>query len=306
MNRAEGITAGLIAPVAEPGSEGLAPIIAGQASFARLRPGAALEIRTPVGFVFTYGEAGADLSGGARSGALLRLRELLADARDYAQHRDAYAAGARRTYAGTRLDLEALQPLLHGQVPLLAEVQRASDIMALLQLAREEQLRLVIIGGTEAWQVASALAAAKVPVVLDVFENLPSSFETLGATFDNAAKLNAAGVEIAFAYAEHYNPRNARQLAGNAVAHGLPYTVALAAITRNPAHLYGADATLGTIEPGKAADVVLWDGDPLETTTMATHVIIGGELVSPITRQTLLRERYRHLGQPQPPAYVKP
>jgi len=306
VNRAEGITAGLVAPEASMDSSGLGPIIAGQASFLRLKPGMAIDVRTPVGFVFTYGEAGADLSGGARSAVLLRLRALLDDARDYAAHREAFNNGARREYTGTRQDLEALQPLLAGKVPLLAEVHRASDILILLKLAREQQLKLVIIGGAEAWEVAPQLAAAKVPVVLDVFENLPSSFEMLGATFENAARLNAAGVEIAFAYAEHYNPRNARQLAGNAVAHGLPYDAALAAITRNPARIYGVGNTLGTLEVGKTADLVVWDGDPLETSTLTTQVYVGGEQVPTTSRQTLLRDRYRTPRGTLPPAYVHP
>ena len=306
VNRAEGITAGLVAPEASINSSGLGTIIAGQASFLRLKPGMAIDVRTPVGFVFTYGEAGADLSGGARSAVLLRLRALLDDARDYAAHREAFNNGARREYTGTRQDLEALQPLLAGKAPLLAEVHRASDILVLLKLAREQQLKLVIIGGAEAWEVAPQLAAAKVPVVLDVFENLPSSFEMLGATFENAARLNAAGVEIAFAYAEHYNPRNARQLAGNAVAHGLPFDAALAAITRNPARIYGVGNTLGTLEAGKTADLVVWDGDPLETSTLTTQVYVGGEAVPTTSRQTLLRDRYRTPRGTLPPAYVHP
>ena len=306
VNRAEGITAGLVAPEAAINSSGLGTIIAGQASFLRLKPGMAIDVRTPVGFVFTYGEAGADLSGGARSAVLLRLRALLDDARDYAAHREAFNNGARREYTGTRQDLEALQPLLAGKAPLLAEVHRASDILVLLKLAREQQLKLVIIGGAEAWEVAPQLAAAKVPVVLDVFENLPSSFEMLGATFENAARLNAAGVEIAFAYAEHYNPRNARQLAGNAVAHGLPFDAALAAITRNPARIYGVGNTLGTLEAGKTADLVVWDGDPLETSTLTTQVYVGGEAVPTTSRQTLLRDRYRTPRGTLPPAYVHP
>ena len=306
VNRAEGITAGLVAPEASASGDGLGPVIAGQASFLRLQPGMAIDVRTPVGFVFAYGEAGADLSGGARSAALLRLRALLDDARDYAANRQAFNQGARREYTGTRQDLEALQPLLAGKVPLLAEVQRASDILVLLKVAREQGLKLVVVGGAEAWEVAPQLAAAKVPVVLDVFNNLPDSFDMLGATMENAARLNAAGVEIAFAYAEHYNPRNARQLAGNAVARGLPFAAALAAITRNPARIYGLGDTLGTLEAGKTADLVVWDGDPLETTSMTTQVYVGGEAAPTTTRQTLLRDRYRNPRGAMPPAYVHP
>lgn len=306
VNRAEGITHALVAPAAVPGTDGIAPVIAGQAAFIQLGQGIDLVIRSPAGFVFTYGEAGAQNSGGARSAALLRLRELLEDARDYASNRKAFEQGSRREYAATRLDLDALQPLLAGKVPLLAEVHRASDIRAVLRLARDFSLKLVVIGGAEAWRVAGDLAAARVPVVIDVFDNLPSRFETLGATFDNAARLDGAGVEVAFAYSEHYNPRNARQLAGNAVAHGLRYETALAAITRVPARIYGAGASVGTLEPGRAADLVIWDGDPLEATTMAERVFIAGAPMPVESRQTRLRDRYRRLGGPLPQGYSKP
>ncbi|MCC7198462.1 MAG: amidohydrolase family protein [Gammaproteobacteria bacterium] len=306
VNRAEGITRALVAPAAVQGADGIAPVIAGQAAFIHLGRGNDLVVKSPAGFVFTYGETGAQYSGGARSAALLRLRELLEDARDYARNRKAFDQGSRREYAGTRLDLDALQPLLAGKVPLLAEVHRASDIRAVMRLASEFALKLVIIGGAEAWRVAGELATAKVPVVIDVFDNLPSRFETLGATFDNAARLDAAGVEVAFAYSEHYNPRNARQLAGNAVAHGLRYEAALAALTRVPARIYGVGASEGTLEPGKVADLVIWDGDPLETTTMAERVFVAGEAMPTSSRQTQLRDRYRRPGGPLPQGYAKP
>jgi imidazolonepropionase-like amidohydrolase len=143
-------------------------------------------------------------------------------------------------------------------------------------------------------------------VILDAFANLPESFESLGATLTNAARLHAAGVAVAFATSDHSNPRNVRQLAGNAVAHGLPYDAALAAITAVPAHIFDAAAATGTLEPGRFADLVIWSGDPLETSSFAEQVFVDGEPVSTQNRQTLLRERYRQLGGPLPPGYVKP
>ncbi|MBM5810748.1 MAG: amidohydrolase family protein [Gammaproteobacteria bacterium] len=306
VNRSEGITSAVVAPEAVPDATGIAPVIAGQAALLHLGTAAEPQVSTPAGFVFTYGEAGAENSGGARGMALLRLRELLDDARDYARNRAAFEAGARRDYAATRVDLEALQPLLAGRVPLLIEAQRASDILAALRVAGNYGLRSVIIGGAEAWRVADQLAHEDVPVIFDPFDNLPAAFESLDATLANAARLHAAGVAVAFVTSAHYNPRNVRQLAGNAVAHGLPYAAALAAITAVPARTFGAAATTGTLEPGRRADLVIWSGDPLETSSFAEQVFIGGELMPAQNRQTLLRERYRRLGGPLPPGYTKP
>lgn len=152
--------------------------------------------------------------------------------------------------------------------------------------------------------VADKLTAAKVPVILNPIDNLPASFERLGSTLENAAKLHQAGVVIAFSTDETHNARNMKQLAGNAVANGLPYEAGLAAITRNPARIYGLDQSVGSIEKGKSADLVIWDGDPLELTTFAEQVFIGGREIPMVSRSTLLKDRYLNLDRAMPPAYA--
>jgi imidazolonepropionase-like amidohydrolase len=254
------------------------------------------------------GEEGAELAGGSRAAAFLLLREALQDARDYAAHREAFARGERREYALSRLDLEALVPVVEGELPLLVAADRASDLLAAVRLADEEGLRLVLAGAAEAWMVADALAAAGVPVLLAPLGNLPSSFEALGATLANAARLHAAGVPVAFMSGDSHNARNLRQDAGNAVAWGLPWDAALAGMTTVPARIWGLEGTYGRLEPGYEADVVVWDGDPLEVTTYPERVFIRGEEMSPVTRQTRLRDRYLELpaeGE-RPPAYRRP
>ena len=187
--------------------------------------------------------------------------------------------------------------------PVVATVHRASDIQATVRLAQEFDLKLVIAGGAEAWIVADELAAAEVPVILDPLENLPSRFETLGATLHNAARLHTAGVKIAFSVAESHNARNMRQGAGNAVAYGLAPTAALEAMTINPATIFGVADVSGSLEPGKDADLVIWSGDPLEVTTAADRVFIRGRDIPMVSRQTLLRDRYSELAAPLPPQY---
>lgn len=299
VNRSEGLTRALVAP-----APGASPI-AGRGAVFDLG-GSAAPVRNPAAVVVTLGEAGAALAGGSRAAALARLREALDDARDFAAHRDAWERAARRPYALSRLDLAALLPVLAGEVPLAAAVDRASDIEAALRLAADYGLKLVVVGGAEAWKVAPALARAGVPVVLSPLHNLPDRFESLGATLENAARLHAAGVTVAFSTGDAHNGRNLRQDAGNAVAYGLPWEVGLKAMTVNPARIWGVDAACGTLEPGKDADLVVWDGDPLEVTTFAERVFIAGREMPAANRQTALRDRYRDLGGPLPPAYTLP
>src|SRR5690606_26693592 len=167
-----------------------------------------------------------------------------------------------------------------------------------IALAERWRLRVVILGGAEAWRVAPELAQAGIPVVLDPLDALPADYDRLGARHDNAALLHAAGVTIAFAASGQgiYTTWNAgpslRQAAGIAAAHGLPDDAALAAITHAPARIWGLDARIGTLAPGADADLVLWDGDPLEPASAPAAVFVAGRDVALRTRQTLLRDRY--------------
>jgi imidazolonepropionase-like amidohydrolase len=295
--RVEGLTAAMAAPV-----EGGSPI-AGQGALVRLGRPEGFVLRPHAALFVTLGEAGAALAGGSRAGVLLRLKEALEDALDYARNRAAFDRGDRHPYALSRLDLEALVPVARGERPLVATVNRASDIEAALRLAHDYNLRLVLAGAAEGWRVARQIAAAKVPVLVRVLDNLPAHFESLGATLENAARLHAAGVTVAFMSHDAHESRNLRQEAGNAVAYGLPWEAGLAAMTINPARIWGVAEHLGSLEPGKDADLVVWDGDPLELTSYPTHVFIRGAEMPLETRQTKLRDRYRDLNGKVPPAY---
>ncbi len=300
INRIEGLTRAVVGP--RPGNS----LIAGQIAVVHLGGPGDYLVRSPVAMFAVLGEPGARLSGGSRSAAMLRLREALQDALDYAANRKAFEQGDRREYALSRLDLEALVPVVKGELPLLLSVDRASDIEAALRLAKELELELILAGVAEGWKVAGRIAEAKVPVIVNPMNNLPVSFETLGATLENAACLHKAGVTIAFMTGDAHNARNLKQSAGNAVANGLPWEAALAAITTAPARIWGIADRYGTLEAGKDADVVIWDGDPLELTTFADAVFIRGVEVPMTSRQLELRDRYKDLGGPMPPAYDKP
>jgi imidazolonepropionase-like amidohydrolase len=304
VNRVEGLTRVVATPY--PGKS----LIAGQGAVIDLggpgdRPGEYLT-RSPAAMFAVLGEAGAGLSGGARENSLLRLREAFQDTLDYIANRKSFEQGNRRPYTLSRLDLEALIPVVQGKLPLVVGVNQASDIESTLRLAKDFHLKLILAGAAEGWRVARQIAEARVPVLLNPLSNLPASFETLGATLENPARLYRAGVTIAFMSGDAHNSRNIRQEAGNAVAYGLPWDAALAAMTSVPARIWGIADHFGTLEPGKDADVVIWDGDPLEVTSFPTAVFIRGKAIPMTSRQLELRDRYKDLQGPVPPVYRNP
>ncbi len=266
-------------------------LFAGQAAAVSLG-GPPMLVRRGVAMALEMGDAGAERAGGARAAELVALRAIFADVRDFARRRAAYDRGETRDYLLSRADLEALIPVVQGRMPLLVGVNRASDIRDVLALAREQNLRLILEGAAEGWRVASDLARAGVPVLLTPVANIPVSFETLGATLENARRLQQAGVLIAFQGNGNHRERELRYNAGNAVAAGLTWEQGLAAITINPARIFGLSASLGSLEPGKEADLVIWDGDPLDTLGRPAAVYIRGEAQPMISRQTELRDRY--------------
>lgn len=208
-------------------------------------------------------------------------------------------------------DVKALKSVLRGNTLLLIDARRASDIRNVIKLKESySKLQVAVLTATEGWRVADELAKANISVILDPEINLPYAFDELGATMQNAARLHKAGVNVVFGggmSADVHNTRLLTQHAGNAVANGLPYDAALAAMTINPAKLYGVDDMLGSIEVGKQADLVIWSGDPLEVTETAEQVIISGKPISMESRQTRLRDRYLKLGQSDKPMhYVRP
>lgn len=307
INRAGGITRALTAP--SPGySEDSASsrVFSGLAAIVQLGERPDFVADKQVAMVVSIGEGGSAVAGGSRAAAMLALRSGLDDAVDYRRNKGSYQRGQRREYSLSMADMEALQPVLAGKTPLLARVNRASDIEALLQFAAEYHVMLIIYGGAEAWMVADSLAAAGIPVILDSRNNLPSSFDALNARLEAPAILVAAGVEISFGaswQSETYAARNIAQSAGNAIANGLPWIEGLKAITLSPARMYHVDDRYGSIEVGKEADLIVWSADPLELTSNPEQVMIRGELVSLKNRQTLLRDRYMQIDSALPPAW---
>jgi imidazolonepropionase-like amidohydrolase len=239
---------------------------------------------------------------------MVRLREVLDDARAYARRKADFERAQTRPFAASRLDLEALGRVLDGRLPLLLDVDRASDIESALKLAHDYNMKLIITGAAEAWMVADKLAAAHVPVLTGAMNNIPSTFSSLGTRQENAGLLRRAGVTVAIignaggGDEDAFNVRNVRYEAGNAVAYGMNRDDALRAITLTPAELFGVADRVGSLQQGKDADVVIWSGDPFEFATEPEHVFIRGHEVTAPTRQDMLEQRYKSL----PPNYRQP
>jgi imidazolonepropionase-like amidohydrolase len=200
---------------------------------------------------------------------------------------------------------QTLARYLDGGGRIAVNIHRAADIHQLLRWSQRQGVRVAILGGAEAWKLAPQLAAAKVPVFVDPLANLPGDFDQLGAGLDTAAKLRAAGVQVGFSLSDRapHNTRKIRQTAGNAVANGLPWEDGLAGLTRVPAEAFGVGDRIGTIAIGKRADLVLWTGDPLDVSTVATQVWFDGRAIPMRSRQTELRDRYLRAAGELPRAY---
>ena len=236
-------------------------------------------------FVFVrLGESGSGPAGGSRSAAFADLRDALGDAARV-------APGSAPDFGDvlTRRDARALRRVLDREMPLVVAANRAADLMRLVELKREfRTVDMIVAGAAEAWQVADALAAAGIKVMIDPHDNIPASFESIGARSDNAQLLEAAGVDYAFTTATADTTHNVRVLAqhaGNAVGDGLDWGRAFAAVSATPRRWFGVSE----------ASTVVWNGDPLELTSAPLAIFIDGEEQSLESRQTALRDRYNPL-----------
>lgn len=248
------------------------------------------------------GEDGASDAGGSRPAAYAMLRDAFAQAQDYRRNPAGFG-GREKDSLLKRGDAIALNDVLDGKTRLLVHVERASDIRSVLALKQDfAKLDLVLVGAAEGWMVAREIAAAKVPVIAGALADLPAKFESLAATESNVGRMEAAGVTVALstvgantAPGDHV----VRQYAGNLVgiakvpgSSGLDWGHAFAAITSGPAQAIGMASEIGSLRAGRRADVVIWDGDPLELSSAPVAVYIDGRAQPMTSRQTKLRDRY--------------
>jgi imidazolonepropionase-like amidohydrolase len=292
VNRAAGVTRAVVAP------EAADNIFAGQGAIADLGADGNPVTKARAFQFAEFGEDGAASAGGSRAGTHLHFRAMLREAQDYAAGRGTFDDDLLKAE-----DAKALLSVLRGETRLLIHVEGANDMLRLMELKREfPGIKVVFVGVSEGWRVARELAQAGIPVIASALNDLPSTFEMLGATQSNIGRMKDAGVQVAIGMIndrDSHQLRYTTQYAGNIVslqyvpgATGLTWDEAFAAISSVPAEIMGVGDLLGSLRAGRAADVVVWDGDPLELSSAATTVIIDG-VEQPLTnRQNRLRDRY--------------
>lgn len=295
---------GIIWALSYPSGSAVAPFL-GQAALVRLQDGQILERAKAAVFARISGSAASD-AGGSRAAEWTLLRRALDEAKMLKAGR--LPPADDRLFS--RIDVEALQPVISGTTPLAIQTDRASDLREAIRLKRDYQLKLVLVGAVEAWTVADELARDRIPVILDPAADLPINYDALGARLDNAAILDRAGVPLGITATANYIDTNynvgvsSRTAAGIAVANGLPYASAIRSLTSGPASIWGASAEAGSIAPGKDADLLIWDGDPLEPSSAPAVTIVAGRQVSTLTREQQLAKRYSpRTDKTWPPAY---
>ena len=245
------------------------------------------------------GEIGA-LSSGSRAESLILLRDLLEfasilDEKDMASSKKISEAIEDFEIAEL-MDLQprdviALYNLLNNNLPLIIKTNRASDILKLIDIKKLYRLNLVLMSAQEATLVADEIAENNIPVIINPFDNIPDSFDELASNIRIASSLEKAGIKVMFSESRTHNYHLIRQGAGNAVANGMSYTGAIMALTSNVAESFNIPER-GRLQKGMKADLVIWEGDPLEPSTFPSKVYINGNDMDLSTRSSRLTERY--------------
>ena len=220
------------------------------------------------------------------------------------EHQTKASKEAKKDDAKPSAEDTIMAKVLKGDMPLLISVSRSADIVELIKVKQQFGVNIVLNGAQDAVVVKDRIAKAGIPVIISAMDNLPGSFDSLHASLNNAGILEKAGVKVLLTVGgdASHNVYQLRYDAGNAVSYGMSQQGALKAMTSNVADVFGINA--GSLEVGKAADVVLWSNDPFELSSHVNKMFINGVEVSTESRQDKLRERYTTESN-MPRAYTK-
>jgi imidazolonepropionase-like amidohydrolase len=222
------------------------------------------------------------------------IKKILLEAKTYADAKEARAKDASLPKQDVDLKKEALIQVVRGQLPVVIDVQLARDIRKAIEFADEMKLKIIIAGGIEAHKVADLLKAKNIPVIVGpIVQNPVNEDDPYDSPFANAGLLSKAGVKIAFQTQASAEARDLPYHAGMASAFGLAKEEALKALTIYPAEIWGVADKIGSIEPGKVANLIVTDGDPLEVLTQIKYLFIAGHQVPLTSKHTELYEKYK-------------
>jgi imidazolonepropionase-like amidohydrolase len=267
----------------------------------KLAAPAALQINYPVagfggrggGFVGFFGPPG-EQQRQQRDRQIEALKKKLDDAVAYMKAREAARSDASLPARTTDLGLEALIPLVKGEVPALISANGEKEIRGAIELADKYKLKLIIMGGDDAIKVAKELKEKNIPVILDGILSLPGSEDSpYDESYARAGELQKAGVKIAFSTGDASNVRLLPYHAGTSAAFGLPKEEALKGVTINPAQIFGVDKLVGSIEAGKLANLVITDGDILEHRTRVKQMFIAGRPMDMTNKHSRLYDKFK-------------
>ena len=306
VTRVEGVTNTVTAPTGG--------LISGQAALINLLGTAPKEMAvvSQAALVINYPRIGGGGGGGfggpqqqpanlsetleANARQLDQIRKMLRDAEAYGRSQDAYAKDRSLPRPDQNVVLESLVPYVRGEQPVIFRAEREAEIRGAIRFAEEMKLKPIILGGNDAWKVASLLKEKNVPVILTGVFSLPvREDDAYDSLYENPAKLQQAGVLFAISTGDSGpEVRNLPQYAGMAAAYGLSKTDALKAVTLNPARIMNAADRLGSIEAGKMANLVVTDGDLLEIRTRIRYLFIDGRPVVLSSRHTELNDAFKN------------
>ena len=195
-------------------------------------------------------------------------------------------------------DVKALYKLINKKMPIIIKSNRASDILKLIEMKKKYDLNLIIMGAQEASLVADQLAESKIPLIVNPINNIPNSFDELASNINLSSRLEDEGILLMFNASRDHNYHLIRQGAGIAVANGMSYGGAIKALSSNVATAFNIQDR-GTIKQGKVADLIVWEADPLEPSSIPEKVFINGIDMDLTTRSSRLTDRYtKNLDKP--------